>query len=283
MPAFTNVATLSYNGNTTSSNVVSGELTEVLSAVKTAVSATYTADDTVTYVISIVNAGSAPFSGLTVTDDLGAYTFGEGTLTPLTYQAGSLLYYVNGVLQPAPAVTAGPPLVISGISVPAEGNAVLVYEASVNQYAPLDATGSIVNTATISGGGLSTEIEVSETVTPDDSIRLTVSKALSPTTVAENGQITYTFVIRNYGSEPADADDDVVLTDTFDPILSDLTVTFNGQPWAEGTNYTYDEATGIFATVTDQITVPAATATQNSDGVWTVTPGVSTLTVTGTV
>jgi hypothetical protein len=47
--------------------------------------------------------------------------------------------------------------------------------------------------------------------------------------------------------------------------------------------YNYDEATGQFTTNAGQITVPAATYTQEVDGTWTVTPGTAVLTVTGTV
>ena len=74
------------------------------------------------------------------------------------------------------------------------------------------------------------------------------------------------------------------MEDTFDPLLSDLVVSFNGAAWTEPANYTYNDATGEFATVAGQITVPAATYTQDPDtGVQIVTPGVSTLTVTGTI
>ena len=45
----------------------------------------------------------------------------------------------------------------------------------------------------------------------------------------------------------------------------------------------YDAVTGAFATVAGKLTVPEATFTQNADGSWTVTPGQSILTVTGTV
>ena len=48
-------------------------------------------------------------------------------------------------------------------------------------------------------------------------------------------------------------------------------------------NYTYDETTGAFATVAGQITVPAATFTQNADGSYTTNPGVTVLTVTGKI
>ena len=47
-----------------------------------------------------------PFTGITVTDNLGAYPFGGNTLVPLTYIAGTAKYYVNGVVQATPAVTA---------------------------------------------------------------------------------------------------------------------------------------------------------------------------------
>ena len=75
----------------------------------------------------------------------------------------------------------------------------------------------------------------------------------------------------------------MILTDTFDPALTGLTVTYNGDAWTEGDNYTYDAATGTFATIAGQITVPAATYTQETDGTYTVTPGTTTVTVTGTV
>ena len=95
--------------------------------------------------------------------------------------------------------------------------------------------------------------------------------------------MTYTFRIENTGNTPAAATDNVVLTDTFDPVLNPITVTYEGAAWTEGVNYTYNTATGAFATLPGQITVPAATYTQNPDGSYTVTPGSAVLTVTGTV
>ena len=284
MAQFTNQAQLSYNNATINSNVAVGEVLEVLSAAKAAVTGTYTQGETVTYVVSAVNTGAIPLTGITVTDNLGAYTFGETTLYPLTYVNGSVLLYINGVLQAAPAVTAGPPLVVNGITIPAGGNMVLVYEATVNEFAPLGEGESIVNTATVSGGGLSTPLVVTETVTPTTEPQLSITKSISPVPVAENGIVTYTFVIRNNGNAPADAAANVTLTDTFLPILSGLTVQLDGVTLAEGTGYTYAITEGDFATVPGVITVPAATYTQDpTTGVWSVTPGVATLTVTGTI
>ena len=66
--------------------------------------------------------------------------------------------------------------------------------------------------------------------------------------------------------------------------MSDIVVTLDGDTLTEPDNYTYNEATGEFATVASQITVPAATYVQDpTTGAWIVTPGTVTLTVTGTV
>lgn len=283
MATFTNFATLSYNGGSTNSNTVTGEILETVSALKTAVVAEYSAGSQVTYIISLVNSGPVAVTGLEISDNLGGYSFGETTVYPLAYTDGSVRYYVGGVLQAAPAVVAGPPLVISSISVPAGGNALVIYQAEVTEYAPLTQGSQIENTATISGGGLTAALTVNEAVTAEETARLSINKALSPAVITENGQLTYTFTIENTGNTAAVSTDNIILTDVFDPALSGITVTFEGAAWTQGTNYTYDEQTGEFASVAGEITVPAATYTQNEDGTITVTPGSAVLTVTGTV
>lgn len=282
MAQFTNQARLSYNDTVVNSNIAVGEIRDLLSASKDALADTYRAGDRVTYVISIVNTGSTAQSGVTVTDNLGAYTFGTATLYPLTYTENSVRVYAGGVQQAAPAVTAGPPLVISNLTVPAASSLLLIYEAVVNGTAPLGAEDSIVNTATVSGAGLVTPITVSETVNAAVGPDLTITKSIEPVPVNASGTVTYTFVIRNYGNAPATAADNAAVTDTFDPALSNLAVTFDGAAWTAPANYTY---TGnVFTTNPGGITVPAATYTQDAaTGVWSVTPGTATLRVTGTI
>ena len=284
MAIFSNQATLTYNGNTTNSNIAYGEILDVLAATKTAVEDNYIPGEVVTYVVTLRNTGSTALTGVTITDDLGGYAFEDATVYPLTYEAGSATLFVNGVPQSDPAVTAGPPLVVSGLTIPAGGNLVLVYQARANAFADPAAGSTIVNTVTVTGDGISTPITATETVTVAAAPNLTISKSISPAQVVDNDRVTYTFVIQNTGNEAVLATDNAAITDVFDPILTDLTVTFEGSTWTEGVQYTYDETTGLFTTLPGALPVPAATYTRDPNtGAYVLTPGTVTLTVTGTI
>lgn len=278
MATFTNQAQLSYNNTVINSNVAVGEVVGELSVTKTAVGSVYGRNDEVAYVISIVNSSASPATDITVTDDLGGYAFGEQTLYPLTYVDGSARLFINGELVAGPTVAGEAPVTFSDITIPAGGNAIIIYEARVNEFAPLDVDGSITNTV-----ALNNDVQASETITTEQEPELAITKTIEPVPVAQNGTVTYTFTILNYGNTPATAADDTVLTDNFDPILTDIAVTFNGDSWAEGTNYNYDQVSGLFTTVAGQITVPAATYTVDENGATVITPGVSELVVTGTI
>ena len=279
---FTNQATLSYNGTQVLSNIAVGVLEGTLSVTKNAVASSYSAGDAVTYIVSIVNSSDAPVTGLTVSDDLGAYPFGEGTVQPLTYEVGSVQYYADGVLQPAPTVSTADGLAFSNITVPAGGNVTIVYAATVNTFAPLASGSEIDNTVTVTGTGVST-VQAQETLPVAEAAQLSVLKSVSPIPVAENGTLTYTFQLRNSGNTAVLDTDGAVISDAFDPVLSAISVALNGTPLA-AEDYSYVEATGVFSTAAGVIAIPAATYAQDPvTGAWTMTPGSVTLTVTGTV
>ena len=284
MLTFTNQAALSYRNRVRYSNLTTGQIADALTVEKEALTGTYGPEEDVTYVVRLDNNGAAPLTDLTLTDDLGGYAFDGATLYPLAYKAGSLHYYVNGAAQPAPAVTPGAPLVVSGITVPAGGNALIVYEAAVTEYASPAEDGSITNTVTASGGGLTAPVTASATISAAAGPELTITKSLAPETVGADRQVTYTFTIENEGNAATSPEDQVTVTDTFDPALTDLTVTLDGAPLAQPGGYTYDEGTGAFATVPGILTVPAATYTQDpATGVYTAEPGEAVLVVTGTI
>ena len=284
MAIFTNQATLTYQGNSTNSNIAYGESLDVLVATKTAVEGSYTPGQLVTYVVTLRNTGNTSLTGLVVTDNLGGYDFNGATVYPLTYADGSVTIFADGVPQAAPTVVAGPPLVFSDITVPAGGDVVIVYQALANAYADPAVGGTIDNTVTITGDGLSAPITATETVTANAEPMLSITKSITPAQVVDNDRVTYTFVIQNSGNQAVVATDDAAITDTFDPILTGLTVTFNGVTWTQGVQYNYNETTGLFTTVPGQILVPAATYAQDPvTGAYTATPGIATLVVTGTI
>ena len=284
MAIFSNRATLSYNGNTTNSNIAYGEILDILTVTKTAVEGVYAPGELVTYAVTLRNTGSAALNSLTVSDNLGGYAFNGTTVYPLTYQNGSATLFIDGALQAAPAVVAGPPLVVSGINLPAGSDAVLVYQALANEFANPNLGGEIDNTVTVTGGGLTSPVTASETVTAAEAPELSICKSITPSQVVDNDRVTYTFVLQNSGNQALVATDNAVITDTFDPILTALAVSFNGVSWTEGVEYNYNEATGLFSTVAGQITVPAATYTQDPvSGAYSLAPGTATLVVSGTI
>ncbi len=285
MATFYNQATLTYGANTVNSNTTEAELLSGLNITKTAITAGYVAGGNIVYAVTISNMGGSSYPALTVNDNLGAYTLPSGgTAVPLDYVDGSILYYLNGVLQPAPTVNANGNLTISGINLPQGSTATFIYEVTANEFAPISDGSTIVNTASVNGGACDDEISASATVTVITSPRLTIAKAVSPAVITDNGQLTYTLIIQNLGNTPIVATDGVIVRDLFNPILSDITVTLNGEELAEGIGYTYGEQSGAFATTNGTVTVPAATYTQNPiTGAITTTPGVSIITVTGTI
>lgn len=283
MAVFTNQAKLVYGDRTTFSNIVTGERVNALSITKTAVQDSYGRGNRLTYIVSIKNTGNSAYNGLTLTDDLGRYTLGELALIPLSYDVGSLLYYVNGTLEEALDVTAEPALTANGIDVPAGGNVLVVYTVTANEYAPLDIEGEITNTVTLSGNGIET-VSDNETVTAITSPELEITKSLEPVSVVGNGPLTYTFVISNTGSAPVTAETAAVISDVFDPILNITEVTLDGEVLTRPDDYTYNETTGEFATVAGKITIPAAAIAQNPNtGIWSRDPGTVVLKITGTI
>ena len=185
MATFYNQASINLGGAVTNSNITVGEITTGLVLTKTAATSEYGAGEGITYVVSIVNAGLTEYNGITLSDDLGKFTVGTQTVTPLTYVDGSILFYLDGVLQAAPTVTAGETLEIGAFNIPAGSNVTVIYEAVANQTAPLDAGSSITNTVTLSGG--SCEATDTATVPIRDEPMLTIAKSVCPQTVTCTG------------------------------------------------------------------------------------------------
>ena len=280
---FQNQATLTYGENTVVSNITSGTIEDAVTLSKTALTPTYDRDCPITYIINLRNDTDTLLGGLTVTDNLGAYTQGAETRYPLTYVPSSTRQYRDGLEVAPPTTAGGPPLVFSDVSVNPGGNTVIIYQARANAYAPYAQGSTITNTATLTGGEC-ISAEDSETVTVVSEPIITITKNLCPTSLNRCDAVRYTFTLENYGNTPLVATDGAIFSDTFTPVLCNLVATFNGTVWTDDVEYTYDEASGLFRTNDTYITVPAATVTQNPDtGEFAIVPGVSTLVVAGNI
>ena len=285
MAVFYNQATLNFGGRVTNSNVTEGEVITRVSLNKTAVSTDYGPGDNIVYAVTLTNADTEDKNGITITDNLGEFMLeGGGLVVPLSYVDGSVLYYRNGVLQPAPTVNAGPPLVINGLSIPAGGNAIILYETRANNYAPLSEGAAISNRVTATGESICDTLEGQSTVGTRDEPNLSIAKAICPATITCGDEVTYTFIIQNSGNTAVIATDDLIVSDVFNPPLTGITVTLNGTTLVEGVGYTYNATTGEFSTLAGAVTVPAATFdTAPITGVVTTTPGVAELVITGII
>ncbi len=278
MAIFTNQAQLTYNGRTILSNIAQGEINEPYSLTKSGLGDSYAVGDTKTYVLTFQNSSATPANGVVITDNLGEFGTPGQTVRPLTY-SGPIVAYINGVESGEITPTdTQPNLVFTLPTIPAGGNAVIVYNTTVNNVAQLVAGSTITNTATATGAGIINPLTDSDTITVTAEPLLGVQKTVSPTNVVD-GVVTYTITIENYGNTPST---DAVLSDTFDPILTDIAVTLNGATLSPD-NYTYSEDTGVFTTNANAITVPAATYTTAPDGTVTVDPGTAVITVRGNI
>ena len=282
MATITNQANLTYTYGTTTatvaSNIAETEWAAALDAEKRVLEEAYREGSTLTYLISLTNSAAAPVEDLVITDNLGAFTpAGAGApVVPLTF-AGNATLFIDGVFSEELTPTPAPEGIRFTIpSIPANANALLIYQTTANAFAPLAAGSEITNTATI---GETEPLTVSATVPVAAYADVSVEKEMRPNPITDGDTLTATFTIENRGNTEATG---LVLTDDFLITLSDVAATVNGAPL---TDFTFESdlltlpAEGSGTT----LSVPAATFTQDDTGAISVTPGVLTVVITGTV
>ncbi|MBE6548592.1 MAG: DUF11 domain-containing protein [Ruminococcaceae bacterium] len=273
-------------GASAASNLATTTLQGPLNVIKNSLNTSYSANDELTYIITLENTGNSAIDGVVVTDNLGRFTPPNMTqpVTPLTY-IGPAQLYINGVLsnQLATDVTATGELQFTIASLPGNSNAIIVYIVQVNEYAPLSVDfGSITNTVLADADGLCESSVDTNTIAVLEAADVRLIKQMSPDPVVCGEQITYTINMYNYGNIPAT---NVQLTDVFSPAPENISVYVNGTLLSDG--YTYDEATGTLtlpAIADESSIIPAATYTRDiQTGIVTTQPGAVSVVITGTI
>lgn len=268
-----NRAQLTYNGsavvlsNQTNTTLVD---TNTMEITKKAVDMSVAAGSDAVYVVRLENTGANSLTGITITDDLG--------MGALTYSDNTAQFYINGSSVTGTAVPGMENVVFSTAETLEPGdNFIVVYAASVGA----DQTEPITNTVTANATAAA-PVSAAVTATADETINITavpnvsIFKSADKDTVTSGDTLTYTFTLMNTGS--ADAEN-VKFTDVLPEEFTVQTVSYNtdGQdmPIAP-TDYTFADNTLTIPSETGTLTlsVPAAT----SDG-----PGITTITVTGTI
>ena len=287
MATIENFATVSYTSGgvteTKVSNLAEIGLESAISFTKTTLGETYGEDEVVTYILSMTNTSTSAITNVSITDDLGTFVFGTLELTPLTYAPPALLLIdgqdVSAQLT-VDTATAGS-LVFSFPTLPAGATANIVYRAAVNEYAPLDVEAGITNTATLTSDSDCADGTASATITAVSAANVSVFKQMSPNPVICGDTVTYTIRIYNYGNIAAE---NVVLTDTFNPAPTNITVSRDGT-LLPANEYSYVDGTlTVPAGTTTAVSVPAATFVRDATtGIVTVTPGMIEYTITGTI
>ena len=281
MATILNQANLTYTYGTTTATVASNlaetEWNSALSAEKRALEDSYRAGSTLTFMISLQNGSAVPIENLTITDDLGAFTpaGASSPVVPLTFTGHATLYTDGTFSEELTPETVPEGVKFTIPEIPANTDALLVYQATVNSFAPLAVGSEITNTVSI---GDTEPLIASATVPVAQYADVTIEKEMTPNPITDGGTLSMTFTIENRGNVEAT---DLSLTDDLPLSLSDLAVTVNGAP---STDFTLDASKFTLPSGTQgTLSVPAATFTQDETGAICVNPGVLTIEVSGTV
>lgn len=283
----TNRANLQYTygavTETVASNLASTVLNDPLTVTKSALETAYRNGEDLTYVITMINGSDATLTNVKITDDLGTYDVAQGvSVTPLTYDGPAQLL-LDGVFSQmlTPAINADS-VVFTIPQIAAGTTATILYKATPNDYAPMIEDSVITNTASYQPAGAGAPITAQHELPVDAYADVTIEKEMTPNPITDGGTLTNTFTITNTGNVEAT---DLVLSDTFQTPLTDLTVSIDGTA-VPASDYSFTGNTLILPVdgATTEITVPAAAYTQDpATGVVTFVPGVVTVVVTGTI
>lgn len=244
---------------------------------KTAVASGIRSGSNAAYILRIDNSGPGTLYNPTITDDLGNSSVNADP--PLKYIEGSAKFYVNGDPAAGTASSSENQIVFSsGAALQPGDNLIVVYAASVDETQAGTITNTITaqaNSGSASGALITDTATATITLTPYANI--SIFKTADKASVVSGDTLTYTFTLMNTGAQAADSISFV------DALPSEFTVTSVSYT-TNGTTTPID-STDYSITTPNTLTIPdvGSSLVISVPAATTAGPGITTITVTGTV
>lgn len=244
---------------------------------KTAVASGIRSGSNAAYILRIDNSGPGTLYNPTITDDLGNSAVNADS--PLKYIEGSAKFYVNGDPAAGTASSCENQIVFSsGAALQPGDNLIVVYAASVDETQAGTITNTITaqaNSGSASGALITDTATATITLTPYANI--SIFKTADKASVVSGDTLTYTFTLMNTGAQAADSISFV------DALPSEFTVTSVSYT-TNGTTTPID-STDYSITTPNTLTIPdvGSSLVISVPAATTEGPGITTITVTGTV
>lgn len=246
----------------------------------------YSSNDTITYILSIINNSSRCIKNIKVSNDLASYTINSGisqkTITPLSYEGTAKLYIGGKFFSDIEAEVLSDKIIFNLEEIPALSNALIFYSTRVNKNAELSTGSSLKSTSSLTYDGMINNIESSDTIYVKEKADVTLIKYMYPNSITSGEIITYNFILYNYGNIEAK---NVAFSDTFSPAPLNLNVSVNSDALSSK-NYSYiNGEIKIPSYGSDfSLSIPPANFIQDeNNGAITTKPGSTIITITAKI
>lgn len=285
-----NFASLTFEYGTNKEEVLSNTtfatLQDSVNMSLSSVENSYSLNDTITYVLSIINNGNRNIKNIKISSDLASYTINSGItekiITPLSYTGISKLYVGGTFFSDIEADVFSDKIIFSVEEIPALSNVLIFYSTKVNKNAELSTGSFLKNTSSLTYDGMINNIESSDTIYVREKADVTLIKYMYPNSITSGEIITYNFILYNYGNIEAK---NVSFCDTFSPIPLNLNVSVNSDALSSK-NYSYINGEIKIPCYGSDFSLsipPAKFIRDKNNGAITTNPGSTIITITAKI
>lgn len=253
------------------SNVTKARKEKPFQVSKQALEEHYDSQDKITYLLFTTNKTPQMLEKITIQDDLGKQ---NNSHAPLTYLANAQLYVEGHRVHDLSVETKKDEVAFTITHLAPHATAIVIYQAAINQYAPLAQNSQITTRSVWSSEDHSDALICTHTLQARPQAHLSITKTMSPNPVTSGQELTCVFQLANSGNIPAEV---LTFEDHFDPAPEHLHIYIEGTP-LNPEDYDYQQGKLL---IHKKIIVPPAQYEQDSEGERTLLPGLVHLTVSG--